>query len=431
MDNVKSQKQAEEPLKLNGSQTLLRRVACGVGIQNLNAHASEVAPDIPADTAEPHGPSMGVCFRVVTRGKPKMRNSIMTQRRIEQSICLETSRALARPAAAACLCLGFMAGTGQAETLNVPKEYPTIQSAIDAAENGDVISISAGTYLLDETDDLRLEQRAVSIIGERHVDGSPAVTIDGQSNGSTTFQIIDAGKSSVTISNLRIRNCRGGLLVANSTASVSNCVFEQNLGFYGSVIFFNAQVTMTDSEIVDNYGGEVGGVSVIDQADLPGSNVTLTDSVIRGNTGSSAFVGVGGVRLFNGHVTLHRCVVKDNFGTSVGGLLVGSLATAMLVDTRICSNQSPGGQDIDQASGEWSDIGGNFVGQLCSDVCPADLNRDGQINGIDLGLLLAAWSPDCTGNHPECFEADLNGDGQVNGSDLGLFLALWGTDCTY
>ena len=48
---------------------------------------------------------------------------------------------------------------------------------------------------------------------------------------------------------------------------------------------------------------------------------------------------------------------------------------------------------------------------------PGDFNGDNQINGADMGLLLAAWGgPD----------GDLNGDGTTTGADLGLLLALWG-----
>ena len=50
---------------------------------------------------------------------------------------------------------------------------------------------------------------------------------------------------------------------------------------------------------------------------------------------------------------------------------------------------------------------------------PADFNRDGQINGADLGTLISKWGP-CSG----CPE-DLNGDDIVNGADLGLFIASW------
>ncbi|MCP4892332.1 MAG: hypothetical protein GY911_00770, partial [Actinomycetales bacterium] len=51
----------------------------------------------------------------------------------------------------------------------------------------------------------------------------------------------------------------------------------------------------------------------------------------------------------------------------------------------------------------------------------ADLNGDGEVNGADLALVLAAWGQPCLG----C-AADINGDGVVNGADLALILAGWG-----
>ena len=60
--------------------------------------------------------------------------------------------------------------------------------------------------------------------------------------------------------------------------------------------------------------------------------------------------------------------------------------------------------------------------------CPADIDGDGVVGGIDLGILLASWSipvgaPGCAGLLP-CL-ADLNGDGVVDGLDLGILLASW------
>lgn len=51
--------------------------------------------------------------------------------------------------------------------------------------------------------------------------------------------------------------------------------------------------------------------------------------------------------------------------------------------------------------------------------CPGDLDGGGQVDGGDLGLLLAAWGTSDSA-------ADLNGDGVVDGADLGLLLAAWG-----
>jgi len=53
--------------------------------------------------------------------------------------------------------------------------------------------------------------------------------------------------------------------------------------------------------------------------------------------------------------------------------------------------------------------------------CPTDLTHDGQVNGADLGAVLAFWGP-----NPAYQEADINADGRVDGTDLGALLASWG-----
>ena len=53
--------------------------------------------------------------------------------------------------------------------------------------------------------------------------------------------------------------------------------------------------------------------------------------------------------------------------------------------------------------------------------CPGDLNGDGMVDGVDLGLLFAAWG-ECTDVCP----ADFDGDGTVDGQDLGGLFVGWG-----
>ena len=57
--------------------------------------------------------------------------------------------------------------------------------------------------------------------------------------------------------------------------------------------------------------------------------------------------------------------------------------------------------------------------------CLADLVIDRQVNGADLGALLAFWGP----VNPALPSADINRDGVVNGADLGYLLNAWGP-CT-
>jgi len=54
--------------------------------------------------------------------------------------------------------------------------------------------------------------------------------------------------------------------------------------------------------------------------------------------------------------------------------------------------------------------------------CPADLNNDRRVDGIDLGHLLASW-----GAASASTAADINRDGIVDGQDLGALLAAWGS----
>lgn len=56
---------------------------------------------------------------------------------------------------------------------------------------------------------------------------------------------------------------------------------------------------------------------------------------------------------------------------------------------------------------------------------PGDLNGDGVVNTLDLGILLSSWTiPPATACAPPC-PADLNGDGVVNSLDLGILLSSW------
>jgi len=54
--------------------------------------------------------------------------------------------------------------------------------------------------------------------------------------------------------------------------------------------------------------------------------------------------------------------------------------------------------------------------------CIADLFVDHQVNGADLGALLAFWGS----VNPGFPQADMNRDGKVDGADLGHLLASWG-----
>jgi hypothetical protein len=73
--------------------------------------------------------------------------------------------------------------------------------------------------------------------------------------------------------------------------------------------------------------------------------------------------------------------------------------------------------------GQLSDLNTDGVPDVCQQAAcvAADLFRDFNVNGADLGILLSQWGP----INPLTV-ADINADGAVNGADLGLLLAAWG-----
>ena len=66
-----------------------------------------------------------------------------------------------------------------------------------------------------------------------------------------------------------------------------------------------------------------------------------------------------------------------------------------------------------------TDINGNLVPDECEALL-GDVDGDGDVDGADLGIMLATWG-DCSG----C-AADLNRDGTVDGADLGVLLSGFG-----
>jgi hypothetical protein len=60
----------------------------------------------------------------------------------------------------------------------------------------------------------------------------------------------------------------------------------------------------------------------------------------------------------------------------------------------------------------------------CDQSVPGDLDGDGNVDGLDLALLLGQWGACPT--RPDTCPADLDDSGIVNGLDLAILLAAWG-----
>lgn len=115
-----------------------------------------------------------------------------------------------------------------AATLNVGQgqTYSTIQSAIDAAKTGDVISVAEGTY----SENLVVKTNGISIIGK----DKEKTIIDGKKTGST-IKIDQA--NNVKVSGFTIQNSGGS---GQSDAGIS--LYRANNNFIANVILVNNAV---------------------------------------------------------------------------------------------------------------------------------------------------------------------------------------------
>ncbi len=74
--------------------------------------------------------------------------------------------------------------------------------------------------------------------------------------------------------------------------------------------------------------------------------------------------------------------------------------------------------DVEESSSSDSSDNSFFIAYTASD---ADVNNDGTVNGVDLGMVLSAW-----GSYNGQRAEDINEDGTINQADVTILNSMWG-----
>jgi len=197
--------------------------------------------------------------------------------------------------------------------------YPTIQAAVNAASNGDMIIVSDGTYYENVNHSPSSGTKLLHIYS---ASGPENTIIDGGANGSVVT--LGYRSSTSTLSGFTITNGDaslsiggGGIYIDMAQPTIDNCIITGNdAGTYpGGGIFVNnsiSDVTITNTTISNNTGGNGGGLY------LPsGTNATISNVVFDQNTGD-----LGGAIYFNATdstTSITESTFTGNFSTGAGG----------------------------------------------------------------------------------------------------------------
>ena len=124
--------------------------------------------------------------------------------------------------------------------INVPSDYSTIQEAIDASNDGDVINVSEGTYY----ENINFNGKSIALIGE-----NPTNTIIDGGSGNTLPAVKLHGynySSNTHISGFKIQNYGndGISILDGGTPRISNCILYGISGAPSGAIYVAATGTL-------------------------------------------------------------------------------------------------------------------------------------------------------------------------------------------
>lgn len=288
------------------------------------------------------------------------------------------------------------------------KQYPTIQSAVDAALDGDRIVLATGVFV----ESCIVQGKQIAFVGSG-ANSTSWVAPPGQR--CLWMPFLDS--KAIAVSDIHFSgfsmpyNAAAVDIESTGSHRISRCRFSGS-GYFALELFGRDSI-VEDCEFIGNNGS---ALSLTVPQGTPSGLQLVRRSVFRDNFQTD---GQGAaIDIYNSSVRVESCEFRRNSFPAGNGIANRVTVSSLVVaDTRFCES-SPF-----SIVGGWSDGGGNiFSTEPCAPPCPGDIVRDGAVNGADLAIILVAWGTSGS-QYPG---ADIDGNSVVNGADLGAILAAWG-----
>ncbi|UCC79309.1 MAG: right-handed parallel beta-helix repeat-containing protein [Candidatus Zixiibacteriota bacterium] len=284
--------------------------------------------------------------------------------------------------------------------INVPGDYPTIQLAINACNDGDTVLVQPDIYYENINFDgynivvgsMFIMTGDNSYISSTIIDGSDSASVITFNSGEdSTASIIGFTIQSGSA------NHGGGIYCYNSDPAISYNIIKDNYvySFGGGILFLESASILNNNLILDNSANQGGGICCME------SSPTIINNVLAGNTGSM----------------------------SGGGVYCNLESYPSIINTILWADSAPAGLEIDHdglssPSVTYCDIQGGWTGIGNIDMDP--LFRDssaGDFHIMSMACSDTLDSPCIDAGHPDLVDILLDCSWGLGGSrsDMGAY----------
>ena len=265
---------------------------------------------------------------------------------------------------AACLLFSVVTLPVLGDTLRVPLDYPTIQSAINAAINGDIVLIDPGIY----NEFINFSGKAITVRG---LSLSNPTILDGQNSGCLvtfdTSEGLDSVIQYITFTNGRSQSSPnytgGGITCINSSPSIRECTFMTNTGARGSGIYASGASPAISHCLFMNNSAQYGGAIYCGVS----SDIEIFNSIFVSNAGTIS----AALFIDSSDCVVTNCTFDSNVTSSARGAITVDFDSTVVIENSIVTNSAVGfgihvgdvsSSAIVRYSDVWNNPSGNFGG---------------------------------------------------------------------